>query len=81
MQNNKNIIVFFKINSSLKNVNKNNFFILHFFNNWLNFIKFYNLINGKDFKCFFFKKKTSFRFTFSGSPHTQTKKRTRFNKL
>lgn len=69
-----NIIIYGKLKQSSKSLIYTNFYISHFFKTWLKFSNFFNLKLGKDFIFFKFKLKKRFRYTFSGSPHTQTKK-------
>jgi len=68
----KKISVIFTINKSSEKLN--NLIISHIFFLWTKFVSSLNMTVGKDFIFFNNNIKSQYRYTYSGSPHAQTKK-------
>jgi len=70
----KQIRIYGKLKQNSKHSTQNEFYLNHFFKQWIKLALTFNFINGKEYRIYKFKIKKRCRFTYSGSPHTQTKK-------
>lgn len=68
----KKISIIFTITKSSEKLN--NLIISHIFFLWTKFVATFNATVGKDFIFFNNNRKSQYRYTYSGSPHAQTKK-------
>ena len=70
----KQVRIYGKLKQNSKYLIQTEFYLNNFFKQWIKLALTFNFINGKEYKIYKFKLKKRSRFTYSGSPHTQTKK-------